>query len=141
MGLAGQLDAFSLRAQAVQPRDGLTGRAIARFDLNDQTPPYRFFHRAALIDLLATSCRQAGVTVHLGTRIDSVTTDGTVRTGQGDHAHALVVGADGLHSVARGLLNGQGAPFFTGQVAWRGIVAASDVPPSPTSGCPRANMW
>ncbi|MBM2291041.1 FAD-dependent monooxygenase [Sulfitobacter pseudonitzschiae] len=134
MGLSGQLDACSLRAQAVQPRDGLTGRAITRFDLGDQTPPYRFFHRAALIDLLATACRQAGVTVHLGARIDAVTTDGTVRTEQGEQPHALVVGADGLHSGARGLLNGQGAPFFTGQVAWRGIVAAPDVPPV-------ANIW
>jgi salicylate hydroxylase len=34
----------------------------------------------------------------------------------------LVIGADGLHSVARAELNGMSAPFFTGQVAWRAVV-------------------
>jgi salicylate hydroxylase len=34
------------------------------------------------------------------------------------------VGADGLHSALRPMLNGEGAPFFTGQVAWRAVIAA-----------------
>lgn len=134
LGLSGQLDAFSLRAQAVQPRDGLTGRVIARFDLGAQMPPYRFFHRAALIDMLADGCRLAGVTVHLGARVAQVTRDGAVVTQNGSERHDLVVGADGLHSVARGVLNPQGAPFFTGQVAWRGTIDAPDMPPE-------ANIW
>ncbi|MCR8825537.1 FAD-dependent monooxygenase [Pseudosulfitobacter koreensis] len=122
LGLADRLDDHSLRAQAVQPRDGLSGRAIARFDLTGQVPSYRFFHRAALIGLLGSACRAAGVTFHLGARVGAVTTDGTV-TAQGvTQRFDLVVGADGLHSVARGLLNDQRAPFFTGQVAWRGLV-------------------
>lgn len=134
LGLSDQLDAFSLRAQAVQPRDGLTGRVIARFDLGAQVPPYRFFHRAALIDLLADGCRQAGVTVQLGARVAQVATDGSVVTETGTRSHDLVVGADGLHSVARGLLNPQGAPLFTGQVAWRGTITAPDM-------APEANIW
>lgn len=134
LGLSGQLDAYSLRAQAVQPRDALTGRAITRFDLSTQTPPYRFFHRAALIDLLGGACRQAGVEILLGTRINTSVTDGTVTSDQGLCQHDLVVGADGLHSQTRSLLNGQGTPFFTGQVAWRGMIDAPDL-------VPEANIW
>jgi salicylate hydroxylase len=33
-----------------------------------------------------------------------------------------VIGADGLHSVARTALNGITAPFFTRQVAWRALI-------------------
>ncbi|MFB0941446.1 MAG: monooxygenase, partial [Paracoccaceae bacterium] len=34
----------------------------------------------------------------------------------------LVVGADGLHSCLRPVLNRPAAPRFTGQVAWRALV-------------------
>jgi salicylate hydroxylase len=44
----------------------------------------------------------------------------TLRLSHGDHLDSdLIIGADGLHSVARAALNGTLAPFFTGQVAWR----------------------
>jgi salicylate hydroxylase len=134
LGLSDQLDGFSLRAEAVQPRDALTGRAIARFDLIAQTPPYRFFHRAALVDLLATACAESGIVFRLGTPVGTVALDGTVTTADRCHTHDLVAGADGLHSVARPVLNGQSAPFFTGQVAWRGLITAPDTP------CV-ANIW
>ncbi len=129
LGLDDRLDDVSLRAQAVQPRDALTGRTIARFDLTRQTPPYRFFHRAALIDLLGGACRASGVTFNLGTRIKAVSPDGTVTVQDGTQTYDLVVGADGLHSVARGVLNAQDAPFFTGQVAWRGLISAANADP------------
>ena len=116
LGLRGALDAVSLTAQAVQPMDALTGRAVTRFDLSQLAgPPYRFFHRADLIDVLAEGCRAAGVHLHLGTKAD-------VSTCEGD----IVVGAEGLHSPARAVLNGPRDPFFTGQVAWRAIVEGPD---------------
>jgi salicylate hydroxylase len=45
-------------------------------------------------------------------------------------APRLLVGADGLHSVLRGALNGPAAPFFTGQAAWRAIVPAEPGAPA-----------
>jgi len=36
----------------------------------------------------------------------------------------ILIGADGLHSVLRPVLNGPDAPFFTGQVAWRAVIPA-----------------
>ncbi|WP_019953790.1 FAD-dependent monooxygenase [Yoonia vestfoldensis] len=122
LGLAGALDQAGLRAEAVQPMDALTAHPIARFDLSRQTPPYRFLHRADLIGLLAQACADAGVRIILNARIADMTAAGMADAD-------LTIGADGLHSLARPLLNSPAAPFFTGQVAWRAIIPAADVPP------------
>lgn len=116
LGLDDALADASISAQAVEPTDALSGRRISRFDLNAlKGPPYRFFHRADLINVLATACHEAGVKVHLSShvQVDDVDAD-------------LVVGADGLHSKTRNVLNAQSEPFFTGQVAWRTIVDMPD---------------
>ena len=127
LGLDGAAAAASLTAEAVEPIDALTGRRIARFDLGGRNPPYRFFHRADLIEILANAARHAGVTVHLGAQITA--RSGAPATDAGPISADLIVGADGLHSVVRPLLCGPDAPFFTGQVAWRAVIAAPDVEP------------
>lgn len=123
LGLADAVDSAGLRADAVQPMDALTAHPIARFDLTRQTPPYRFLHRADLIGVLAQACAEAGVRTLLNARISDVTAAGMAGAD-------LTIGADGLHSVIRPLLNSPAAPFFTGQVAWRAVVPAADLPPS-----------
>ena len=116
LGLQDALDRNGLRAEAVVPTNGLTGRAVTRFDLSGQTPPYRFIARADLIGLLADACTKRGVDLVLNHRIDDLPT--------GD----LVIGADGIRSQIRGRLNSQSQARFTGQVAWRAVVAARDTP-------------
>lgn len=109
-----------LVADAVAPTNGVTGRQIARFDLRSYRPPYRFIHRHQLIDVLAQACRAAGVVFDLGARVDEV----------GDLGADLVVGADGIKSVVRPHVTGSKAKAsFTGQVAWRAIVAGDGEPP------------
>jgi salicylate hydroxylase len=126
LGLEDALVAESVAAQAVVPMDGLIGRAVTRFDLSRKDPRYRFVHRAALIRVLDEACQQAGIDVVLGARIEDVGSDG--RFDGRFHVDGvlkspdLTVGADGLHSVVRPLLNGPGKPFFTHQVAWRAVV-------------------
>lgn len=130
MGLRDALDREGLRARAVAPMDAVSGRPVARFDLTgfDQ-PPYRFFHRATLLDLLADAARAAGAAIHLGAAA-VVTTGGAVSCGgRYGEPFDLVVGADGLHSAARGLLNGAHDPFFTGQVAWRALIDRAEAEP------------
>lgn len=119
LGLADGLARIGVVAGAVQPTDGLTGRAVTRFSLAAQQPRYRFVHRADLIGLLHDACLDAGVTVQTGARLEA----GTALPDAD-----LVIGADGIRSVVRPRLNGAGAPFFTGQVAWRAVIAA-DHPP------------
>lgn len=129
LGLDDALRAVMVPARAVQLRD-YRGRGVLRLDLAGRA--YGFVHRADLLAVLAEAVREAGVGLRLGTRIDRVlpgrrpvieADGGTLRL-ESD----LVIGADGLHSVARPALLGATAPFFTGQVAWRAVVAGDARP-------------
>ena len=138
LGLGSALKSASLRAQAVCPTDALTGRKLARFDLT-RLPgeAYRFLHRADLLDILVKACQSNGVELRTGVQVAGVEA-GQLRLSQGDVApEALIVGADGLHSVLRPYVTGPEAPFFTGQVAWRAVVQA----PNLTEAAPEARIW
>jgi salicylate hydroxylase len=67
---------------------------------------------------LEKACRALGVTIHLGSVVDSA-----------DLTADLVIGAEGIKSGTRAALNGDADPFFTGQVAWRAIVDAPNADP------------
>lgn len=117
----------AVEGQAVELRDYAQGDPVARLDLKRLRPdqPYMFLHRADLIDLLAGAAKRANVTFELGATVAAVRpgetpqvqmTDGSTRRAE------LVVAADGIHSVARALLNGADTAKFSGQVAWRALV-------------------
>ncbi len=129
LGLGGALKAAGLRAQAVCPMDALTGRRLARFDLTKLTgESYRFLHRADLLDVLVRACQSQRIDLRTGVHVAGVL-DGQLQLSHGTvDADALIVGADGLHSVLRPHLNGPETPFFTGQVAWRAVVQADALP-------------
>ncbi|MGJ8587909.1 MAG: FAD-dependent oxidoreductase [Yoonia sp.] len=129
LGIDRALAATGVHAQAVVPMDAMTGREIARFDLSAQTPPYVFYHRAALIDILARGCDAAGVAVKLGAKITQINADGSFACEGTTIRPTLTVGADGLHSVVRGLINQPAQPFFTGQVAWRAMTKSDAADP------------
>ncbi len=120
-------DRGAVRAQAIELHDYRGGARVARLDLTRlaQEQRYYFVHRADLIDVLATAARRANVTVELNASVASLRpgplpqvqmADGSTRRAE------LVVAADGIHSVGRGVLNGPDAASFTGQVAWRATV-------------------
>ncbi|MDZ7905988.1 MAG: FAD-dependent monooxygenase [Cypionkella sp.] len=134
MGLGEDLTRIGLRAQAVQLLNGQTGARVATMDLTRraQDQDYYFVHRADLIEMLHQRALAAGVTVNLGVKIASVDLDGDapqlqLAAGQ-SVGGALVIGADGLHSVLRRAVCGIHAPFFTGQVAWRATIAGDGGP-------------
>ncbi|EEW26397.1 FAD-dependent monooxygenase [Rhodobacter ferrooxidans] len=130
LGLGAALDAASIRATAVELRDGRDGGVVLRLDLArlraGQT--YHLLHRADLIALLENGARAAGVTIELSQKVDAVDLSGPKpRLKMADGATRLadlVIGADGLHSKLRSALNGVVAPFFTRQVAWRAVIPA-----------------
>jgi salicylate hydroxylase len=130
LGLGPDMAERGIRAMAVEPMDAVTGRPVARFDLTTlKGSPYRFFHRADLIDMLARACVAAGVNLRTGARVASVTAEGVVTLQAGEALRpVLAVGADGIHSVLRPVLNGADRPFFTGQVAWRAVVVGDHAP-------------
>jgi salicylate hydroxylase len=128
LGLQGALEAASMRAEAVQLIDGPTGDPVTRLDVARLRPGqgYHFLHRADLIALLLQGAIEAGVTLRLLSRTLTVDLDGprpAVLLDGGERVESpLLIGADGLHSRLRAALNSEGAPFFTGQVAWRAVI-------------------
>ncbi len=116
------LDPDGITAEAVVPMDGKSGRPLARFDLSQKSPPYKFVHRARLIDQLSEVCSGQDVALRLAERQTEI-----------PKGFDLVVGADGLHSIVRPKLNETTKPFFTNQVAWRATLDAT--------ADPQAQIW
>jgi salicylate hydroxylase len=131
LGLGEALAQAGQRASAVRLIEGTDGAQVTQLDLSARE--YRFLHRADLIALLAEGARDAGVQLRLLQRIEMVDVSGPrprLVTGQGaEIAPDLLIGADGLHSRTRAALNGFAGPVFTGQVAWRAVLAETGDPP------------
>ncbi|SNR28166.1 FAD-dependent monooxygenase [Puniceibacterium sediminis] len=124
-----------VRAEAVSLRDYRRGNEVLRLDLArlDGGQAYHFVHRADLIAQLLAAVRAAGVEIRLSQQVVKVRQGArpmAVLANGETCAADLIVGADGVRSVARGVLNGEAPAVFTGQVAWRAVVANScDHPP------------
>ncbi|MAM60103.1 FAD-dependent monooxygenase [Maritimibacter sp. UBA3975] len=131
LGVGDELRARCLRSQAVHLLDGLSGESVLRMDLAGLRPQQEFFlvHRADLVSILLDRATELGVRVETGCRVSDVDLrdDSATLTieGQAPREVGFLIGADGLHSVLRHLLNGKRQPFFTGQVAWRAIIPAT----------------
>ena len=132
LGLGSALRAKSVRGQSVLLRD-YKGTEVVRLDLA-RLPcgDYHFVHRADLVHILEHAALAAGVEISLGHTAMSVTPGPAPQVTLKDGSMLdcdLVVGADGLHSVARQALNGTSAPFFTRQVAWRAVIPETGADP------------
>jgi len=136
LGLGAALESASVRARAVELKDGLDGSTVLRMDLGTLRPEmgWHFVHRADLIAILLEGAREAGVAIRLLQKVEHVDLTGekpVAVTAQGVRNEAgLMIGADGLHSLARIALTGKVAPFFTHQVAWRAVVAGDPSDPA-----------
>lgn len=102
------------------------GDEVLKLDLTQLSPQkYYFVHRAELIALLAEGARAAGVKIQLLQKVERVEegSPSALILHNGERREAdLIIGADGVHSVVRPVLNGASAPFFTGNAAWRAVV-------------------
>jgi 2-polyprenyl-6-methoxyphenol hydroxylase-like FAD-dependent oxidoreductase len=93
--------------------------------------PYYTFHRADLLDALASGLDP--VSFHLGHRLARIEETGTsvaLTFANGITVDAdIVIGADGVRSVIRRALYGDDNPTYTGQMVWRALLKGNDVPP------------
>jgi salicylate hydroxylase len=134
LGILPAVEQVAVRPSAFEFRRWDDGRLLSETPLSDTVErqfaaPYWHAHRADLIAALGEAL-PAGRVV-LGSRCVGVEERGdrvTLRFADGWTAEAdLVVGADGIHSAVRAALLGPAAPHFTGNVAFRGLVAAERV--------------
>jgi len=127
LGLGDAVAQGSVRGEAVQLIDH-AGRDVVRLNLINlpRSQGYYFVHRSDIIEILAKGARDAGVKIRLLQKVDSIAPGARPEitfTNGAKLSADLVIGADGLHSRLRPVLNGLHTPFFTGQVAWRATVA------------------
>jgi salicylate hydroxylase len=124
LGLKQWLTPLAMRSRAVRLHNA-QGRKVLDMALPANGPGFYMFHRADLVDLLRNNLRN--VQTRLVARVISADPTGpraSVTLDSGEVLTAdLVIGADGLHSVLRSVVEGaQETPFFTGQVAWRALI-------------------
>lgn len=113
LGLWDRFRDISVASQRVELRDSV-GRQVARLDLARHRPHdhFRMVHRARLVAMLEQAARDAGVRIELNHEVETLPDV------------PLLIGADGVKSRMRPVLNGAETPFFTGQTAWRALIPA-----------------
>ncbi len=95
--------------------------------------PYAVIHRADLHGVLLEGCRQhAGITLRTATRVVDYenTASGVVAiTQHGERLQArALIGADGLRSLVRARLVGDGEPVVSGHTTYRSVIPTEQMP-------------
>jgi 2-polyprenyl-6-methoxyphenol hydroxylase-like FAD-dependent oxidoreductase len=135
IGLGEAIAAVGHRSPGMYTRNMQTGEFLEfndRFKLAERYgAPFYSFHRADLLEALASGLDRGAI--HLGHRLVAVE-EGSERIGLGFDNGArveadYVIGADGVRSVLRQALYGDDHPTYTGQMVWRALLDAADVPP------------
>jgi salicylate hydroxylase len=141
LGLGEDLARVSTEPTRLIHRDGRGGRVVAasrdnRWYRETFGAPFYGLHRMALQRLLAGAFGPEHL--HLGCRVEALeeTSAGLrVRCASGTaFAAAVVVGADGVHSVARNWVTGGDEPVYSGTSGFRGLVPAERLPSLPDPG-------
>ncbi len=149
VGLEAALRCVAFTPVAGETRHAKTGKVLAGFPLGAQIEarfgfPFLQVHRADLIALLADAARaQSRITLDTDSRVLGFEAhDDSVSVLCANLAVApadVLIGADGVHSLVREGLFGPESPRFTGNVAWRALVAAAQLPQGLVH--PKATVW
>jgi salicylate hydroxylase len=148
LGLRERLEAVAFEPEAIEARSS-RGTLVMREPLGEKCLsrfgfPYLHLHRAdlhaALIDAAAAQPR---IEIRLGARCTGASSYAEAATAtveaSGERISAdVLIGADGIHSAVREALLGPEKPRFTGNVAWRALIPADDLPAGPP---PVASIW
>ena len=141
LGLGEDLARVSTEPIRLIHRDGRDGRIVAasrdnRWYREAFGAPFYGLHRMALQRLLAGALGPEHL--HLSCRAEALT---ETRTGLRVHCSSgavfeasVVVGADGVHSVARDWVTGGDEPVYSGTSGFRGLVPAERLPSLPDPG-------
>jgi salicylate hydroxylase len=141
LGLGEDLARVAAEPTRLIHRDGRDGRTVAssrdhRWYRETFGAPFLGVHRMALQRLLAGALGPEHL--HLGCQLETLAETRTgvrLRCSSGAVFEAgLVVGADGVHSVARDWVTGGDEPVYSGTSGFRGLVPAERLPSLPDPG-------
>jgi salicylate hydroxylase len=152
LGLQGQLASRVVTPDAISLMSARSGREISRIPLGDAAisrpeAPYWVLHRADLQAALLAEVRNTpNIDLRLGCQFEEVGTHAKGLTIVQRHGMArqeelavALVGADGIWSTVRQHLFPQVQPLFSGLIAWRGTLDATQLPREFTSR--RVQLW
>ncbi len=139
LGITEAINDFAVFPQALIMKDALNGERIVSVPVGSQAFrdrygfPYGVIYRPDLHNVLIDACRNdpnvefsVDQTVtgfeDLGDRVRVSIADGR------SHDGAALIGADGLWSVVRAQLVGDGKPRVSGHIAYRAVLPTADVP-------------
>lgn len=131
LGVGEALRAASNWPQRAAMKHYLSGAEMVAYPMGAEMErrwgsPYLQLLRADLHKVLADELQRLDpAALQLGARVSGISQDGasvSVDTAAGRFDGSCLVGADGVRSAVREALYGDGAPDFTGYVAWRGVV-------------------
>src|SRR3954453_11552268 len=139
LGLLAQLEPIVCEASAKEVRLWSTGQTWKLFDLGADCiarfgAPYWMVHRGDLHEVLLEAVRRLKPdAVHLNAPACGFAQDGAGATlqfadGRPDVSGDAIIGADGVHSKLREAAGIVDKTFFTGIMAWRGLMAAERLP-------------
>jgi len=138
LGLADELRAISCEAAGKEIRLWNTGETWKLFDLGAVSVekfgyPYFTVYRPDLLEVLARAVRREKAdALHLCAKCTGFSQsekEVLVKIEDRPTARAdALIGADGVHSRVRRGLFGEDRPFFTGVMAWRGVIPMAALP-------------
>jgi salicylate hydroxylase len=134
IGLGDKIAAVGNTSPGIYTRNMQTGEFLEFNDRHKSAArygaPYYTFHRADLLDALASGLDQGAI--HPGHRLTGLEerSDRIVLAfANGARVEAeVVIGADGVRSVIRQALYGDDNPTYTGQMVWRALLNGGEVP-------------
>jgi 2-polyprenyl-6-methoxyphenol hydroxylase-like FAD-dependent oxidoreductase len=137
-GLSGALQIVAAFPERLQVRSALSGQTLGELPLGATIAerygaPYATLHRADLHRLLLEAVQQhADVKLHLSRPLQSFSQTAQAVMVQADDGPGIegdaLIGADGVWSMVRQQLLGDGLPRRTGHLAYRALVRQADLP-------------
>ena len=139
LGVQDAMEEIAFQPRAIVMMDSLTGSEICRQRLNESFQrrfgyPYRVGHRADVQKVLLQAARSYpdSLELRLGESIRSFAQteyDVTVTLESGGTSVAsALISADGLWSVVRQAILGDGPPHVSGHIAYRAVLPAAEIP-------------